>query len=182
MSAILAMPPPKKNIDSKKPLAPKPTIVEETPKPATKPELIDEDRIDFVNVKDLIKDMERQKTAVSPMKHDAPTNGFTHKNDQTDKSEEIDDAENDTKSEEQQLPLSRSESLTNGAPVQAPKPLPRSSISEAGAGEDLGSEAPKPKPRTTTAPVSGYKVQHNGDFCTGVRIAFNVLIYYDFWG
>lgn len=55
----------------------------------------------------------------------------------------------------------RSNGVVNGG--QPPKPLPRSSISES-SNEDLGVEAPKPKPRTTTAPISGYKVLVS--FCT----------------
>lgn len=53
--------------------------------------------------------------------------------------------------------LSRSNSLINGVPVQAPKPLPRSSISEGGSMDDFN-EVPKPKPRTTTGQIAGYKV------------------------
>ncbi|XP_041969615.1 coronin-7 isoform X2 [Aricia agestis] len=166
VKAISSMPVPKKT-DSKSAVATTTTIEEPTkpiPRPQT-PEKVDEDRIDFVNVKDLIKGMERQKSDLK----EAPkeTNGFDKKI--TDNGhEKIYDNENmdekvDTERSEKSLDktestdssesLSRSNSMING--VQVPKPLPRSSISEAGSAEEH--EVPKPKPRTTSAPVSGYK-------------------------
>lgn len=172
MKAILEMPPLKKGEIKKAP----PAKVEEPVKEPTKPppEPKDEDRIDFVNVKDLIKGMERQKTP----KEVKETNGFHKKitdnghdyndkrnNDESD-AEIIDKLPEKTvekiiekadSSESTESTLSRSNSLINGVPVQAPKPLPRSSISEPGAGEEHH-EAPKPKPRTTAVPISGYKV------------------------
>ncbi|PZC71370.1 hypothetical protein B5X24_HaOG213565 [Helicoverpa armigera] len=182
--AILAMPPPKKT-DSKKPA---PVQIEETVKPVTKPQVPqepkDEDRIDFVNVKDLIKGMERQKP--NKVDYQKETNGFHKKitdnghdnchekkidpesekiepdvipqktsektDEKTEKTIEKTDSTESTESS-----LSRSNSLINGVPVQVPKPMPRSSISEPGS-TDEHSEAPKPKPRTTTVPGSGYKV------------------------
>lgn len=118
-------------------------------KPAAKPQTIqtpekEEDRIDFINVKDMIKGMEKQKE-----------NGFHKKitdngHDETEKAQSLD--KTDSESSET---LSRSNSMING--MQVPKPLPRSSISEAGSASD-DAEAPKPKPRTTAMPVSGYKV------------------------
>uniref|UniRef100_A0A2A4JVU7 Coronin n=1 Tax=Heliothis virescens TaxID=7102 RepID=A0A2A4JVU7_HELVI len=182
--AILAMPPPKKT-DSKKPA---PVQIEETVKPVTKPQVPaepkDEDRIDFVNVKDLIKGMERQKP--NKVDYQKETNGFHKKitdnghencnekkidpeseknepdvipqktsektDEKTEKTIEKTDSTESTESS-----LSRSNSLINGVPVQVPKPMPRSSISEPGSTEEH-SEAPKPKPRTTTVPGSGYKV------------------------
>nr|XP_049697604.1 coronin-7 isoform X2 [Helicoverpa armigera] len=181
--AILAMPPPKKT-DSKKPT---PVQIEETVKPVTKPQVPqepkDEDRIDFVNVKDLIKGMERQKP--NKVDYQKETNGFHKKitdnghdnchekkidpeseknepdvipqktseksDEKTEKTIEKTDSTESTESS-----LSRSNSLINGVPVQVPKPMPRSSISEPGS-TDEHSEAPKPKPRTTTVPGSGYK-------------------------
>lgn len=152
----------------------------------------DEDRIDFVNVKDLIKGMERQKNkenAITPTKNvefPKETNGFLHKkitdnghdnhitekfikdeaNNMKEESEKIEQEnesemnliENDSDKFENTDGLSRSNSLLNGTPLQPPKPLPRSSISEPGSGEEQHSEVPKPKPRTTTVPISGYKV------------------------
>lgn len=182
--AILAMPPPKKT-DSKKPT---PVQIEETVKPAIKPqappEPKDEDRIDFVNVKDLIKGMERQKP--NKVDYQKETNGFHKKitdnghdnchekkiDPESDKnepdvipqktSEKTDEKTEKTiektdSTESTESSLSRSNSLINGVPVQVPKPMPRSSISEPGS-TDEHSEAPKPKPRTTTVPGSGYKV------------------------
>ncbi|XP_047027528.1 coronin-7 isoform X2 [Helicoverpa zea] len=181
--AILAMPPPKKT-DSKKPT---PVQIEETVKPAIKPqappEPKDEDRIDFVNVKDLIKGMERQKP--NKVDYQKETNGFHKKitdnghdnchekkiDPESDKnepdvipqktSEKTDEKTEKTiektdSTESTESSLSRSNSLINGVPVQVPKPMPRSSISEPGS-TDEHSEAPKPKPRTTTVPGSGYK-------------------------
>ncbi|XP_068623199.1 coronin-7 [Battus philenor] len=176
MKAIKAMPPLKKT-------EPKPIVTLQIEEPTAKPqppvqEQRDEDRIDFVNVKDLIKGMERQ--SVEPKEYTKETNGFHKKitdngHDYIDK--KIDDDEKieidkpnrleksdlDTErqlekadsAESSEGTLSRSNSLINGVPVQAPKPLPRSSISEAGSLDDH-SEAPKPKPRTTTGSV-GYK-------------------------
>ncbi|XP_052749680.1 coronin-7 isoform X1 [Galleria mellonella] len=193
VTTILAMPPLKK-IDAKKPITP--VQVEEPVKPVAKPqsEPKDEDRIDFVNVKDLIKDMERQKSKEpKTTDYSKETNGFHKKiidnghDNFIDKKvldaepeiveniEKIDEdnektMENNEKtiyraektiekndsSDSVESSLSRSNSLINGMPVQVPKPLPRSSISEPGSGEEH-SEAPKPKPRTTTVPISGYK-------------------------
>ncbi|KAG7305150.1 hypothetical protein JYU34_010650 [Plutella xylostella] len=158
VKAILAMPVPKKQ-DSKKPepKAEEPKPAPKTPQPEEK-DKEEEDRIDFVNVKDLIKGMEQKKEpAVSPMKTE--TNGF-HKDNGHSKSEE--DCETDgekslekTDSTESESPSSHSNGLSNGVPLQAPKPLPRSSISEGGSGEEQ--EVPKPKPRTTAAGHGGYK-------------------------
>ncbi|XP_013171687.1 PREDICTED: coronin-7 isoform X1 [Papilio xuthus] len=171
VKAILAMPPLKKN--EPKPIVTQ--IIEEQPvipKPRT-PEQREEDRIDFINVKDMIKGMERQ--TVEPKEYTKETNGFhkkitdnghdcTEKNEEEFKTEECNRMEkNDVEervlekndSTDTEGSLSRSNSLINGVPVQAPKPLPRSSISEAGS-MDEHSEAPKPKPRTTTSAV-GYK-------------------------
>ncbi|XP_022835326.1 coronin-7 isoform X1 [Spodoptera litura] len=186
VKAILAMPPPKKT-DSKK-TAPAPVQIEEPVKTVTKPlpEPKDEDRIDFVNVKDLIKGMERQKS--NKVDYQKETNGFHkkitdngHDNCQekkidsepektepdvipqkTEKTEENDEKTEKTiektdSTESTESSLSRSNSLINGVPVQVPKPMPRSSISEPGSMEEH-SEVPKPKPRTTTVPGSGYKV------------------------
>ncbi|XP_045514356.1 coronin-7 isoform X2 [Pieris brassicae] len=112
----------------------------------------EDDRIDFVNVKDMIKGMEKQKT--EPKEH-SKENGFLKKmgNGHEEKEDSKRESLDKTDSESSET-LSRSESSMNG--IQAPKPLPRSSISEAGSAAD-DSEAPKPKPRTTAAPVSGYK-------------------------
>lgn len=124
----------------------------------------DEDRIDFVNVKDLIKGMERQKP--EPRDYNKETNGFHKKitdngHDCDKKDDEIDEKNEKTlektESSDSSESLSRSNSYVNGVPVQVPKPLPRSSISEAGSSDDT-SEVPKPKPRTTAVPISGYKV------------------------
>lgn len=146
--------------------------VDEPKKPVAKSqsvsEKIDEDRIDFVNVKDLIKGMEKQK----PEK-DLKENGFHKKitdngHDVDKKIEDIDEKIDYPKSEkvlekfessDSSESLSRSNSLING--VQVPKPLPRSSISEGGSAEEQLAEVPKPKPRTTAVPVSGYKVHFN---------------------
>lgn len=183
VKGILAMPPPKKT-DAKKVTTP--AQIEE-PKPSQKaqppPEPKDEDRIDFVNVKDLIKGMERQKKDPKPTEV-KETNGFhkkitdnghdfndkktedceTEKNDASEYTEKTEKTVEKTEktfektdsSESTESSLSRSNSLING--VQAPKPLPRSSISEAGS-VDEHSEVPKPKPRTTAVPISGYKVR-----------------------
>lgn len=185
---ILAMPPPKK-ADNKQQIV---QAVEEPAKPAAKPqpapEPKEEDRIDFVNVKDMIKGMEKNKN-LEPKDYNRETNGFHKKitdnghdkcddtdsekteyvSEKTEKTAEVAEkterfVENHerslekTESSDSSESLSRSNSLINGTPVQAPKPLPRSSISEPGAGEELH-EAPKPKPRTTNVAVSsGYKV------------------------
>ncbi|XP_026328074.1 coronin-7 isoform X1 [Hyposmocoma kahamanoa] len=227
VQAILSMPTIKKT-DNKKPTTPateecmKP-IVRPTPPPA---EPQDEDRIDFVNVKDLIKGMEKQKNKEFAKSTDFPkeANGFHKKIDnghengldrksddeKTDisekpekiieriekiqtptekpekifeqtvgeKTENVDDlidtvvekvenveisieklektVEKSESIDSTESSLSRSNSYVNGVPVQVPKPLPRSSISEAGSMEEQLTEAPKPKPRTTTA-GSGYK-------------------------
>ncbi|XP_069362142.1 coronin-7 isoform X1 [Maniola hyperantus] len=171
VKAILSMPPLKKT-------EPKPIVtqqIEEPSKPAQKPgaqEPKDEDRIDFVNVKDLIKGMERQKPEP---KDYCKENGF-HKtiidngHDSEKKLEDDVEVSEKTKenfektekflekreSSDSSESLSRSNSLMNGGAVQVPKPLPRSSISEAGSADEP-SEAPKPKPRTTAVPISGYK-------------------------
>ncbi|XP_028164814.1 coronin-7 isoform X10 [Ostrinia furnacalis] len=181
VKAVLAMPPPKKT-DTKK--ATTPAQIEEPSKPVQKaqptPEPKDEDRIDFVNVKDLIKGMERQKNK-EPTTDVKETNGFHKKitdngHDYEKKTEDVDTEKSDASdctektektvektektfektdsSESTESSLSRSNSLING--VQVPKPLPRSSISEASSVEDH-SEVPKPKPRTTAVPISGYK-------------------------
>lgn len=218
-----------KKTDNKKPTTPateecmKP-IVRPTPPPA---EPQDEDRIDFVNVKDLIKGMEKQKNKEFAKSTDFPkeANGFhkkidnghengldrksddektdisekpekiieriekiqtpTEKPEKTfeqtveEKTENVDDSidtvvekvenveisieklektvEKSESIDSTESSLSRSNSYVNGVPVQVPKPLPRSSISEAGSMEEQLTEAPKPKPRTTTA-GSGYKV------------------------
>lgn len=162
VKSILAMPPPKK-AEAKKAVTPV-TIEDVKPKaPPIEPK--EEDRIDFVNVKDLIKGMEGKKEKPDYQKE---TNGF-HKNghdtDEIEKCEEerekvLEKAESNDSTE---LTLSRSNSYINGVPVQAPKPLPRSSISEPGSGDDH--EAPKPKPRTTAVPISGYKVLNGLEFC-----------------
>ncbi|CAH0591452.1 unnamed protein product [Chrysodeixis includens] len=186
VKAILAMPPPKKT-DSKKPVV---TQIEEPAKTVAKPQVQaepkDEDRIDFVNVKDLIKGMEKQKS--NKVDYQKETNGFhkkiidnghdekkpdfeekvdpdvipqktekVEKAEKTEKTEKADHVIEKTDSTEStESSLSRSNSLINGVPVQVPKPMPRSSISEPGSVDDQ-SEAPKPKPRTTTVPGSGYK-------------------------
>ncbi|KAM3966025.1 coronin [Aphomia sociella] len=189
VKTILSMPPPKK-VDNKKPITP--VQIDEPVKSAviSQPELKDEDRIDFVNVKDLIKGMERQKSK-EPKNTDysKDTNGFHKKimdnghdnfiekraleaeNDVAENSEQTDEINEKTEktieksektiektdsSDSTDTSLSRSNSLINGMPIQVPKPLPRSSISEPGSGEEHA-EAPKPKPRTTTVPISGYK-------------------------
>ncbi|XP_072945639.1 coronin-7 [Epargyreus clarus] len=198
---IMAMPLPKK--DNKPQIV---QSVEEPVKPASKPqpppEPKEEDRIDFVNVKDMIKGMERNKN-LEPKDYNRETNGF-HKKITDNGHDKCDDTDSEktefvcektektveitektvekiektvekiekterfvdnherslekTESSDSSESLSRSNSLINGTPVQAPKPLPRSSISEPGAGEELH-EAPKPKPRTTSVTVStgGYK-------------------------
>ncbi|XP_059061678.1 coronin-7-like [Achroia grisella] len=192
VNTILAMPPPKK-VDNKKPITP--VQVDEPVKPVVKPqpEPIDEDRIDFVNVKDLIKDMERQKNREPKITDSKDTNGFHKKiidnghdnfidkkaiDAEKELAENIEKTDDNTEkatdnteriaqktekviektdsSDSNETSLSRSNSLINGIPIQVPKPLPRSSISEPGAGEEH-TEAPKPKPRTTTVPISGYK-------------------------
>lgn len=173
------MPPPKK-AEAKKTT---PVSVDEPKISPAKPQVVepkDEDRIDFVNVKDLIKGMERQKN--NKVDYQKETNGF-HKKitdngvekadlepeknepdvipqktektvEKTEKTIEKTDSIESTESS-----LSRSNSLINGVPVQVPKPMPRSSISEPGCPmEDGHSEVPKPKPRTTATPGSGYKV------------------------
>ncbi|CAG4960655.1 unnamed protein product [Colias eurytheme] len=151
---ILAMPVPKKG-DSK--IVTSTTEVKSAPKPQTiqTPEK-EEDRIDFINVKDIIKGMEKQK--VEP-KESSKENGFhkkitdngcdEKKDYEMEKAQSLDKTDSDSSET-----LSRSNSLING--IQVPKPLPRSSISEAGSASD-DVEAPKPKPRTTAMPVSGYK-------------------------
>lgn len=221
-----------KKTDNKKPTTP---AAEESVKPivkSTQPpaEPKDEDRIDFVNVKDLIKDMEKQKNKEFAKPTDFPkeTNGFHKKIDnghengldrksddektdirekpvektrtptektektfeqtekvvekiekvvgKTDEVVEEEEVENDEtfdklektveKSESKESTessLSRSNSYVNGALVQVPKPLPRSSISEAGSMEEQLTEAPKPKPRTTAG--SGYKVFVTWSLC-----------------
>lgn len=181
------MPPPKKAEANKKAtlaqkVEPVKTAKTELPEPK------DEDRIDFVNVKDLIKGMEKQKTN-EPSKaiEQKETNGFHKKitdnghdngHDSDEKTEKVDQDVEQTEDEEKtdektektikktieksdstessDATLSRSNSYINGVPVQVPKPLPRSSISETGSMDE--GEAPKPKPRTTTVPGSGYKV------------------------
>ncbi|CAH2088254.1 unnamed protein product [Euphydryas editha] len=173
VKAILAMPIPKKT--DQKPIVTQ--KVEEPVKQTQKPvqqEQTDEDRIDFVNVKDLIKGMEKQK--VEPRDYSKETNGIQKKitdnghdferkleDDDLQKIEEdektikSDKSLEKTESSDSSESISRSSSYVNGVPVQVPKPLPRSSISEAGSSDDQVSEAPKPKPRTTAIPVSGYK-------------------------
>ncbi|XP_075991727.1 coronin-7-like, partial [Anticarsia gemmatalis] len=181
VKAILAMPAPKKS-DGKKttPVQPEEPKITTAVKPqAVEPK--DEDRIDFVNVKDLIKGMERQKN--NKVDYQKETNGF-HKKitdnghektdsepeknepdvvpqktvektaEKTEKTEKTIEKTDSTESTESSL--SRSNSLINGVPVQVPKPMPRSSISEPGSMEEH-SEVPKPKPRTTATPGSGYK-------------------------
>ncbi|XP_013148577.1 PREDICTED: coronin-7 [Papilio polytes] len=166
VKTILAMPPLKKT--EPKPIV-TPHIIEEPVIPKPQPvEDREDDRIDFVNVKDMIKGMERQ--TIEPKEYNKETNGFhkkitdnhdcTEKED-CDKTEEcIEKVEEESVLEKNDSldsteSLSRSNSLINGVQIQAPKPLPRSSISEAGS-MDEHSEAPKPKPRTTTSAV-GYK-------------------------
>ncbi|XP_063622542.1 coronin-7 [Cydia splendana] len=149
VKSILAMPPPKK-AEAKKAITP--VIAQEDPKPKPAPEPKDEDRIDFVNVKDLIKGMEGKKENGFHKKLDNGANG--HDEDDTIDTEDKDKILEKTESTDSETCLSRSNSYVNGTPVQAPKPLPRSSISEP-SGDD--SEAPKPKPRTTAVPISGYK-------------------------
>jgi hypothetical protein len=190
VKTILAMPPPKK-MDGKKATTPaQEEAIKPLPKsqPAAEPK--DEDRIDFVNVKDLIKGMERQKNKEVKAVDAKETNGF-HKKiidnghdgfmDKAKVTEELEAEKNEINESEKtenteiiiektgktidkadstesnESCISRSNSLINGIPAQAPKPLPRSSISEPGSGEEH-SEAPKPKPRTTAVPISGYKV------------------------
>lgn len=160
VKTILAMPPLKKT--EPKPIV-TPHIIEEPV--ITKPQPVEDredDRIDFVNVKDMIKGMERQ--TIEPKEYNKETNGFhkkiTDNHDCTEK-EDCDKIEEESVLEKNDSldsteSLSRSNSLINGVQIQAPKPLPRSSISEAGS-MDEHSEAPKPKPRTTTSAV-GYKV------------------------
>lgn len=196
--AILAMPPPKKT-DAKKPTTP--AQAEEPAKtlskPQAQPEPKDEDRIDFVNVKDLIKGMEKKKP--SKVDYQKETNGFHKKI--TDNGHDCNDKKSDSEQEKNEpdvIPqktekttentektektiektdstessessLSRSNSMINGVPVQVPKPMPRSSISEPGSMDD-SSEAPKPKPRTTTVPGSGYKVH---EVC-GLQCRFDI--------
>lgn len=174
VKAILAMPVPKKN--DQKPIVTQ--KVEEPVKQTQKQvqqEQTDEDRLDFVNVKDIIKGMEKQKP--EPREYSKETNGFQkkitdngHDYEKKLEDEDLQKAEEDektirsdkslekTESSDSSESLSRSNSYVNGVPVQVPKPLPRSSISEAGSSDDQVSEAPKPKPRTTAIPVSGYKV------------------------
>ncbi|CAG4938212.1 unnamed protein product [Parnassius apollo] len=183
VKAIKAMSPPKK-AETKQIVTQK---IEEPslPKPQPPPEPRDEDRIDFVNVKDLIKGMERQTVETKDTAKE--TNGFhkkitdnghdyekklddaefekhereiSHVSEKTENSiekteESINPLEKADSIESSECTLSRSNSLINGVPVQPPKPLPRSSISEAGS-MDEHSEAPKPKPRTSTGSV-GYK-------------------------
>lgn len=165
------MPSPKKT--EPKPIVTNIQQTEESAKAVSKsapPEQKDEDRIDFVNVKDLIKGMERQKP--EPRDYNKETNGFhkkitdnghdcDKKDDETEeKTEKTEKTLEKTESSDSSESLSRSNSYINGAPVQVPKPLPRSSISEAGSSDEQMSEAPKPKPRTTAVPISGYKVQY----------------------
>lgn len=235
-----------KKIDNKKPTTPAAEeplipIVRPTPPPA---EPQDEDRIDFVNVKDLIKDMEKQKNKEFAKPTDFPkeANGFHKKIDNghengldrksddektdisekpetiieriekiqtptgkpektfeqtvvekiekvdgiTDKVlEKVENVEMATEklektmeksesTESTESSLSRSNSYVNGVPVQVPKPLPRSSISEAGSMEEQLTEAPKPKPRTTTA-GSGYKVFCGFEFVCIFYFIFELL-------
>lgn len=160
--------PPLIKSDAKKPASPNPV---EEPKSIAKPQQTsptkDEDRIDFVNVKDLIKGMEKQTN-----KDPKDTNGFLKRvpdnGQESDAERKMEELECDRREEKMEkadscesteCSLSRSNSLINGVPVQAPKPLPRSSISEAGSMEEH-SEAPKPKPRTTSVQLSGYKVTY----------------------
>lgn len=188
VKAIIAMPPPK-IAEAKKAT---PIQVEEpkiivAPKPQDT-EARDEDRIDFVNVKDMIKGMERQKSKIDYQKE---ANGFHKKvidnglekteyeperiepdvvphktiektentNEKTENTAEKTEktVEKTDSIESTESSLSRSNSLINGVSVQVPKPMPRSSISEAGSLDDGYSEVPKPKPRTTSTPGSGYK-------------------------
>lgn len=158
---ILTMTPPKKN-ETKKLVTIQQT--EDKPKTIDTPIEKDEDHIDFVNVKDLIKGMEKKEPK------EKETNGF-HKRNDHDSDNEADENDSDKiqgnkengerkmekndSSDSSESNLSRSSSIVNGSQMTAPKPLPRSSISEGGATED--SEAPKPKPRTTSH-SSGYKV------------------------
>ncbi|KAL4719023.1 hypothetical protein ACJJTC_010364, partial [Scirpophaga incertulas] len=174
VKAILAMPP-LKTVTAKEastPVQDEPVTTTAKPPPIT--DTKDEDRLDFVNVKDLIKGMERQKTKEPKPIDVKETNGFYKKiidngHDGYEKKGDDLDIEKEDESEKDRVEkvektdscdsepgLSRSNSLINGVPTQAPKPLPRSSISEAGSCDEP-SEAPKPKPRTTTVPVSGYK-------------------------
>ncbi|GBP51830.1 Coronin-7 [Eumeta japonica] len=180
---ILAMPIPLKH--EKKPLCVQgEEPVKQTPKPEPPSEVKEDiDRIDFVNVKDLVRGMERQKnkenvtTPTKPLDFSKETNGYTHKiidnghdTPPEKKSLEINDDAQENEMTKEKITensestdsystesLSRSNSLINGVPIQAPRPLPRSSISEAGAGEEQHSEVPKPKPRTTAVSISGYK-------------------------
>ncbi|KAL4706430.1 hypothetical protein ACJJTC_010913, partial [Scirpophaga incertulas] len=167
--------PPLKTVTAKEastPVQDEPVTTTAKPPPIT--DTKDEDRLDFVNVKDLIKGMERQKTKEPKPIDVKETNGFYKKiidngHDGYEKKGDDLDIEKEDESEKDRVEkvektdscdsepgLSRSNSLINGVPTQAPKPLPRSSISEAGSCDEP-SEAPKPKPRTTTVPVSGYK-------------------------
>ncbi|XP_050355413.1 coronin-7 isoform X1 [Nymphalis io] len=175
VKAILAMPSPKKS-------EPKPIVTQKSEDPtkqnqkSAQPEPTDDDRIDFVNVKDLIKGMEKQKS--EPRDYSKDTNGIHKKitdnghdydrkleddvetqrtDEDTEKTIKSDKSLEKTESSDSSESLSRSNSYINGVPVQVPKPLPRSSISEAGSSDDQVSEAPKPKPRTTSVPGSGYK-------------------------
>lgn len=154
------------------------------PKQVIKPEPIenkdkDEDRIDFVNVKDLIKGMERQKEQKETQKETAQKESGDKESDEKESGEkesnEKESGEKETGEKEtngfhdedenlersdsmdSEPTLSRSNSGINGLPLNPPKPLPRSSISEGGSTDEV-SEAPKPKPRTTTGQIAGYKV------------------------
>ncbi|XP_032522861.1 coronin-7 isoform X2 [Danaus plexippus] len=121
---------------------------EESVKVILTPEHRDEDRIDFVNVKDMIKGMEKQKETNGYLKKATDNDHDEQKNSEgrsLEKNESSDSSES----------LSRSNSLINGVPAQVPKPLPRSSISEGSSTDEQ--EAPKPKPRTSTIPGAGYK-------------------------
>ncbi|XP_037871176.1 coronin-7 isoform X1 [Bombyx mori] len=168
VKAILSMPPLKKTEAKKTAVSPRIEDLKPLPKTLPTPDP-EEDRIDFVNVKDLIKGMERQT------KEPKETNGFSKKitdnghenstksyeceqnettDEKTGKTEKTVDKSDSIESPEGSM--SRSNSLVNGAPTQAPKPLPRSSISEPGSADEP-SEVPKPKPRTTASQISGYK-------------------------
>ncbi|VVD03108.1 unnamed protein product [Leptidea sinapis] len=134
IKAIQSMQVPKKN-------EPKPIVVQNeikpTPQVQTPVQETDEDRIDFVNVKDMIKGMEKQK--IEPKEYPRDTNGFHNDEKKTESAERSLEKADSGESNEA---LSRSNSMINGV---APKPLPRSSISEAGATDDMEPRlGPKP--------------------------------------
>lgn len=157
--------------------------------PVEQPDIVkmtEDSKIDFVNVKDLIKGMEKpppqEKNEKPTQKVEAlidekPIKVEAMNDDQIDFSDivepeqlDIDHHENgfDHKSNGFSSTSDPNEPLNNGSsPVMVPpKPMPRASISEGGAGEEAlsnvnvvnGVPRPVARPRTTAQTVSAYKV------------------------